>query len=242
MKKLGLPKDIEDLITSTYKYGKLSTLKGKDLSNMSYTDVRKLMRGLKMSKAQQYSIEHSKIKAQQSIDSINQRLTTNIITMAVQSDLDMWEAVKQVIPAAMENDTPRYQVIQQLREMTKDMERDWHRVAHTELWTAKCQGEVDAIMNGESPFTNDKGETLVFVRPAHNACNKCKQLYLESDGITPRIFRLADLISNGSNYGKKQSDWKATVPCLHPNCMCTLNVMPKDTAFDSQGNLIYKPK
>ena len=241
VKKLGLPKQVGDLITSAYKYGKLSVLQGKDLSTMSEEDVKKLMIGLKMTKAQQYSIEHSKIKAQQAIDSINQRLTTNIITMAVQSDLNMWEAVKRVVPAAMENDSPRYKVIQQLREMTGDMERDWHRVATTEMYDAKLQGEVDAILNNESPFTNEGAETLVYKKPATNCCNKCRQLYLESDGVTPRVFRLADLVANGTNYGKKQADWKATAGVLHPNCMCTINVKPKDTEFDSQGNLIYKP-
>lgn len=241
VKKLGLPKSISDLITTAYKYGKLSVLQGKDLSNMSESEVNKLMRNLKLTKAQQNSVEFSKIKAQQAIDSMTQRLTSNIITMAVQSDLNMWEAVKQVIPAAMENDTPRYKVIQQLREMTNDWERDWHRVAHTEMWSAKCQGEVEAIVNGDSPLSSDKEETLIYIKPSHNACNKCKQLYLERDGITPKTFILADLIANGTNYGKKQADWKPVVPPLHPNCMCPISVKPNDTEFDSQGNLIFKP-
>lgn len=241
VKKLGLPKEIEDLITSSYRYGKLKVLQGKDLSNMSDSDVKKLVRNVKLNKAQQYSVEHSKIKAQQSIDTLTQKITSSVVTMAVQSDLSMWEAVKEVIPAAMENDTPRYKVVQELREKTNDWERDWHRVAHTEMWSAKCQGEAEAIMNGESPLSSDKGETLVYVKPAHNACNKCKQLYLEVDGVTPKVFRLADLIANGTNYGKKQADWKPCVPPLHPNCMCVINVKPKDTEFDAQGNLIYKP-
>lgn len=122
------------------------------------------------------------------------------------------------------------------------MERDLHRLAHTEMWSAKCNGEVDAILNNESPFTNEGAEAIVYIKPSKNACNKCKQLYLETDGTTPREFRIADLIANGSNYGKKQADWKACIPPLHPNCMCPINIKPKDTEFDSQGNLVYKPK
>lgn len=241
VKKLGLPKSISDLITDSYKYGKLAILEGKDLSNMSEEDVKKLMRTLKLTPSQKHSIEYSKIKAQQSIDSMTQRLTTNIVTMAIQSDLNMHEAIKQVIPAAMENDTPRYKVIQQLREMTGDMERDWHRVAHSEMFDAKLQGEAEAIMNNESPFSNKKGDTFVFKRPAKNCCNKCRQLYLEADGVTPKVFKLSELMANGTNYGKKQADWVATLGILHPNCMCVLNIMPPDTEFDSQGNLVFKP-
>lgn len=241
VKKLGLPETIVDLITTSYKYGKLGVLQGKDLSTMSESDVKKLMRNVKLTKSQQNSVDYSKIKAQQSIDSLSQRITSSVVTMAIQSDLSMWEAVKEVIPAAMENDTPRYKVIQELREKTGDWERDWHRVAHSEMWDAKLQGEAEAIMNDESPLSKDKGETLVYKRPAHNCCNKCRQLYLEKDGVTPKVFRLADLMANGTNYGKKQADWLPTLGILHPNCMCTLNVMPKDTTFDAQGNLVFKP-
>ena len=124
-----------------------------------------------------------------------------------------------------------------LREKTNDWERDWHRVAHTEMWSAKCQGEVEAILQGESPFSNDKGDTEVYCKPGPNACPKCKQMYLERDGVTPKVFKLSQLISNGSNYGKKQADWKPCVPPLHPNCMCPLSIKPKNTKFDEQGNL-----
>lgn len=239
LKKLGLPKSITDLITTSYQYGRLGVLQGKNLSAMSENDVKKLMRNLKLTPAQKRSIEFSKIKAQQHIDSITQRITSNVVTMAIQSDLSMWDAVKEVIPAAMENDTPRYKVIQQLREKTGDMMRDWHRVAHTEMWDAKIQGESEAILNNESPLSKQGADTLVYKKPAHNACAKCKQLYLEKDGITPRVFKLSELIAYGTNYGKKQADWVPTVGTLHPNCMCPLSVMPPNTKFDSQGNLVF---
>ena len=242
LKKLKLPKDITDLVTTSYQYGRLGVLKGIDLSTMSEKDVDDLLRNLKLTKAQQNSVEYAKVKAQESIDSLTQRITSNVITMAVQSDLAMWDAIKEVIPTALENDTPRYKVIQELREKTGDMERDWHRVAHTEMFDAKLQGEAEAILNNESPLSKKGAETLVYKKPAPNACAKCKQLYLERDGITPRVFKLSELLANGNNYGKKQADWVATLGVLHPNCLCVLNIMPDDTEFDSQGNLVYKKK
>lgn len=241
LRKLKIPKGITDLITNSYQYGKLRILEGKDLSNMSESDVKKLLRNLRLTPTQKQSIEHAKVKAQQYIDNLNQRITSNVVTMAIQSDLSMWDAVKDIVPAALENNTPRYKVIQQLRETTGDMMRDWHRVAHTEMWSAKCWGESEAILHNESPLSSKKGDTNVFVRPAYNACAKCKQLYLEKDGVTPKVFKLSELIANGTNYGKKQIDWIPCIPPAHPNCMCTLNVKPDDTEFDSQGNLIYKP-
>lgn len=241
LRKLKLPKDITDLITSSYQYGRLGVLKGKDLSAMSSRDVKVLMRVLKLTPAQKSSLERVKLKAQQSIDSITQKITSNVVTLALQSDLSMWSAVKDIIPAALENDTPRYKVIQQLREKTGDMQRDWHRVAHTEMWDAKLQGEAEAILNNESPLSKNGAETLVYKKPAPNACAKCKQLYLEKDGVTPKVFKLSELVAMGTNYGKKQADWVPTLGVLHPNCMCPLSVMPPNTKFDSQGNLIFSP-
>lgn len=238
LKKLGLPKTVTDLITNSYQYGRLSVVQGKDLSVMNEKEVANLLKQLKMTKSQQYSIDAAKIRAQQSIDSITQRITSTVVTMAVQSDLTMWETVKGVIPTALENNTPRHRVIQQLRNKTQDMNRDWHRVAHSEMWNAKLQGEAEAIVNNESPLSKQGVNTLVYKKPAHNACAKCKQLYLERDGITPRVFKLSELLANGDNYGKKQADWVPTLGILHPNCMCPLNVMSDGTKFDSQGNLV----
>ena len=238
VRKLKLPKQLTDLIDLSYKYGKVCVLSGKNLANVGAQDVEKLLKLVKLTKSQQRSIDFMKMKAQQSIDTITQRITSGIITMVVQSDLNMWEAVKDVVPTALENNTPRYKVIQQLREKTGDWQRDWHRVAHTEMWSAKCQGEVEAIVQGESPLSSKGKDTLVYVRPAWNACNKCKQLYLENDNITPKTFTITELLSNGNNYGKRQVDWKPCIPPLHPNCMCTINVMPPHTKFDSQGNLV----
>ena len=239
LKKLKLPKAITDLITTSYQYGKLGTIKGKDLANMSAADVKALMRQVKLTPSQQHSVEFMKIKAQQHIDSLTQKITSNVIASAIQSDLSMWSEIKQVIPAAIENNSPRYKVLQELRDKTQDMYRDWHRVAQTEMWSAKCQGEAEAILNKESPLSKQGAETEVYIRPSKNACQKCKQLYVESDGVTPKVFLLSELMSNGSNYGKKQADWLPCIPPLHPNCSCVMNVKPKDTKFDAQGNLMY---
>lgn len=241
MRKLKLPKEITDLVTTAYQYGRLGIIKNKKLSDMSAEEVSKLMKTIKLTPAQKRAIDYSKIAAQQSIDSLTQRLTSSIITMAIQSDITMYSAVKEIVPEALENDTPRYKVIQQLREKTGDMYRDWHRVAHTEMWNAKLQGEAEAIINNESPLSKDGADTLVYKKPAWNACPMCKKLYLMPDGVTPKVFKMSELLKNGTNYGKKQADWQPTVGVLHPNCMCPINVMPKNTEFDQQGNLVYKP-
>ena len=237
LKKIGVPKSVSNLITDSYKYGKLTTVMNKNLSKMSPQEVNDMLKKLKVSSRQQKSMEYLKAKTQLSIDNLTQRMTSAVITSALQNQLDMYQAIGQVVPEAVKKNTDRYKVVQQLRNLTQDWERDWHRVAHSEMWDAKVQGEANAIMDNESPISKKGKDTMVFKRPAPNACNKCKQLYLEADGITPKLFKITELQANGSNYGKKQADWKPTLGILHPNCMCPLSVMPDGYKFDSSGQL-----
>lgn len=240
IRKLGLPKEITDLITDSYKYGKLGVLRGKDLSKMSQSEVEKLLKKLTLTKHQQKAVEYLQIKTQQSIDTLHAKVLANVMNTVVQDQLNMYETVKKVVPDAVADHTERYKVIQQLREQSGDWARDWHRVAHTEMWDAKVMGEANAIIDNESPVSKKGSETLVFKRPGPNACAQCKKHYLESDGITPKVFRLSDLMANGTNYGKKTADWKPTVGILHPNCLCPLSVMPDGYTFDATGQLVPK--
>ena len=129
LRKLKLPKEITDMIKTSYQYGRLGVIQGKSLTAMSEKDVEQLLRKLKVTKAQQRSVDYSKMRAQQAIDTLTQKITATTVTLALQSDQKMWEVVKEVIPDALENNTPRHRVIQQLRDNTQDLNRDWHRVA-----------------------------------------------------------------------------------------------------------------
>ncbi|MCM1216809.1 MAG: hypothetical protein NC548_20100 [Lachnospiraceae bacterium] len=237
LKQLNLPKELTDLITSSYKYGKLNIAQGKNLADMSPAQVTQFIKKLTLNPRQKKSIEYLKAKTQATLDSLTTKIVTGVVNTVLNDQIGMYQAVKQVIPGAIAQHQDRYQVVQQLRDMTGDWERDWHRVAHTEMWDAKVQGEANAIADNESPLSKKGTDTLVFKRPGPMACNKCKQLYLEKDGVTPKVFKLSEMQAYGTNYGLKQADWKPVVGTVHPNCMCPLSVMPNGFHFDSRGQL-----
>ena len=239
LKQLGLPKDITDLITDSYTYGKLNVLSGKNLNNLSTKEVEKLLRDVKLTSSQKRSVEFARINAQQHLDVLQSKIVSNVVNLALNDQINMYNTVKQVVPDAIRDNTDRYEVIHQLREKSKDWERDWHRVAHTEMWNAKINGEANAIIENESPLSKKGIKTRVFKRPAPNACPMCKKLYLEKNGKKPIVWDLDELMANGTNYGKKQSEWKATLGTLHPNCMCPLSVLPDGYHLDDEG--VMKP-
>ena len=112
-----------------------------------------------------------------------------------------------------------------------DKARDWDRIAFYELTDAQKQGQAHKLIEDVGP----KG--MVYKRPMPTACAQCKFLYLDTDGVTPKVFRLADLIENGINIGRKPhpvrrgkvaaggredgaETLKAVAGLVHPWCQC----------------------
>lgn len=112
------------------------------------------------------------------------------------------------------------QLKQKLRDSSGDANRDWSRIATTELSNAIGIGSVDRIAN-ETQGT-DSSEVYVYRIVVNDAalCKYCKRFYQGSDGA-PKVYRLSTLLANGSNYGKKAADWSPVVGATHPNERCS---------------------
>lgn len=136
-------------------------------------------------------------------------------------------------------------VAAKLRKVTQDLRRNWTMFAATEMNNWIQEGKAAAIR-----ARSDERDPLVFKRPRPDACPYCKVLYLEANGITPRVFRLSDLVANGNNHDRKPNrpmlqgeaatEWKPVLDSVHPFCRCTLQEMAPGYGFDSKGKLIWR--
>lgn len=130
-----------------------------------------------------------------------------------------------------------------LRKKTKDAHRDWEMIAHTEVHNALEEGKANAILNQLPPGS----DPMVFKRPRPDACAYCKLLFL--DGKRPRVFRLSELSSNGTNQGrrakrpvstgKNATEWLPVLGAVHPWCQCQLHMLPEGFEFTKTGELVY---
>ena len=116
---------------------------------------------------------------------------------------------------------------------TGDWARDFKRIAATEKQKAMQEGQVAGLIERYG----DPDEVQVAKQPNPDACPHCKRLHLKSDG-TLRIFKLSELIDNGSNVGKKAPNWQATVGPVHPWCGCEIIQVPEGWGFDEDNNLV----
>ena len=233
LKKLGLNPETSGFMSTAFKYGILRMLLEPD-NQPSVQTIRQRVSSVNLNPVQRTILNHSRMTAQQSVNNLSQRVTSTVNSAIL--DINLQTTLSNQAEVGID----KGKLMQQLREVTGDLKRDWHRVVQTETWNAKLYGEASQIMSGESPFTSDKGETLVYKRPAPDCCPMCRKLYLEKDGVTPKVFKMSELLSNGSNAGKKQSEWLPTLGTLHPNCACTLGIKPPDAEFDGNGDLVYR--
>jgi hypothetical protein len=249
LKKLGIPANAPSTIESAFVLGKIVQMMSDDeVRKMTFDELKKKAKDMSLSKLQRNSLEYARQNSAQYVTALGHKMSKTVNTTILQASKEnnlaelQRQMIKDKVSDAISQEQTRGKLASELYHNLEDWTRDWKRVAHTELWNAKLQGEVNAILSGETIYRNTTkgGETRVFRRPSADACNHCKRLYLESDGITPRIFLLEELINNGDNVGRKTKDWKPTTGTTHPNCTCPIAVVPDGFGFDKDGVLVFK--
>jgi hypothetical protein len=116
---------------------------------------------------------------------------------------------------------------------SEDWARDWSRIAHTEMKDAQSHGYAESLKKDFGPATGIRVARL----PNADACPKCRELYLVRNA-KPRIFTLAELEANGTNKGRKQKEWLATLGPIHPWCACETVFVPNGFELDPDGHII----
>jgi len=248
LNKLGIPLDASSLIQNSYILGKIVQMMSEGaVKTLTYDGLKAKAREYSLTQMEKNSLKYAQEHAGEYVTALGQKVTRNVNTKIVTSSRSanlaraQLKNIRDTVSDSILNKKTRGQLASDLYHNAEDWNRDWRRVAHTELWNARLQGEVASILEGDTIHGEAKGgETQVFRRPAPDACQHCKRLYLESDGTTPIVYNLSELINNGDNVGKKTIDWQPTTHTTHPNCSCPIAVLPDGFGFDAFGNIEFQ--
>lgn len=221
--KIGIPEEIIPILEHAYKKG---GMKPSDFDGMSHARIKEALKKAPRIKNKGFYLDSDVVT--NDLDKAAAKLE-GTLTRAVIEELKKDYAITNRLNPEKRT---RAQMESILRRATGDSQTDWNRIVRSEIVNNMNQGFADAILEHKSIFSKDGGETLVFKRPAPNACPHCKKHYLERDGRTPKLFKLSELMANGTNYGKKTSEWQPTLGIMHANCCCVLEVMPKGAHFE----------
>jgi hypothetical protein len=131
-------------------------------------------------------------------------------------------------------------VISDIGHYTGDWAKDLGRIVETEMNNIFQRGRAVQIAEknrGKDPW--------VYKDVYEGACRHCIALYLTHGlGSEPRLFRLSQLMANGTNIGVPVARWKGVIGSTHPWCRCNLRELPehmiwskekKHFIFDAEG-------
>ena len=147
------------------------------------------------------------------------------------------EDIRREIAGSFENRTSIQTIISNWGHQTDNWQRDYGRIAETELNTIFQLGRALQI---EQKYGL---EQRVYKTVYPQACRHCIKLYLTNGiGSQPKIFTLKQLLENGSNVGRRVDEWKAVIESTHPFCRCNLYTVPEGTVWDEEKKMFVYPE
>jgi len=236
-----------DLTDTSFFLGRMrAIMKRTEYTKVNYQEAVAKKDG-KTSAVENLAIEQARLRAVLSLKTVADTIANKTYASLAQA---LGKAVSDAITNKVDasNLTAAYKKAAQ--ELTSDLanklqssnKKNWKAAAQTELHAAKISGTAQTIANKIDIYENSDGpDSYVAVIPAKTCCKDCEDHYLDDDG-NPRIFKLSELMSAGSNtdpgtdHTKRQGkhlNWKTTLPPLHPNCGCQLIYIPPGYGWDN---------
>jgi hypothetical protein len=229
LKRTGLLREsVRNFVGDAYTLGKIAALVERETARaVSYDDVLRIAKKMQIQtgvekKAVQYAKEH----AGEYIKGLRDDMIKEVRASSARVGSEAVRAVQNKVAEAIENRNTVSQLKTELFHAVDDRNRDWQRVANTEMQASIQNGIYSEIVEAFG------SEQLVYKRPAPDACKHCLRLHLDEDGV-PRIFPLSSLAA--SNVGLKANAWRATIGPVHPWCQCQLHMVPAGYGFVKQN-------
>jgi hypothetical protein len=214
-----------------------AVLEDPSIKNMSYDDFKAHVRKnpIPLSRIETQAIQFAQMHGAQMVQGLGNKAGATIGSALIEADEDLRVRLREEIQTQTAENIAKRQSVRQLKSAlgnaTKDWARDWDRIAITEKHNAMMRGLSDKYL------TDHGTDVRVAFRPMPDACKKCKELHLGDKGV-PYVFKLSDIEGNGSNFGKKQAEWKPVIGAVHPHCQCQMVRVPEGWGFDESGSLV----
>lgn len=228
-----------------FYFGRLSAALGdKNTKNISYNDFLKYLRRGQynpLSEREEAMLDYAKQKTYGHIKGLGDRITQTVNGLIVEEDQAKRDKYEETIKnsierAIIERDTVN-SIVSEIGNKMNNWAIDLGRIAATEMQTVFSEGRSLEI---EKRYGKD-AECWKEVYP--QACRHCIQAYTTNGiGSKPRVFKLSTLRANGTNIGRKQSEWKPVIPAHHPYCRCLIYNKLPGYEWDNESKRFVPPK
>lgn len=227
----------DNLAEEAYLYGQLLAFKDDPLvQTMTYDQFKQYVRdvGIPLGPIERRAVDWAAHSSAQYVVGLGNRVDTATGALLVEADAQLREQMRSTIQTLTAESIARRETAKQLKSKlgwaTGDWTRDLDRIAVTEI--------QDSLNHGTADHYSERygSDVEVFRQPAPDACKHCLRLFIGNDGV-PRIFKLSQLVANGTNVGRKANDWQPVVGTVHPHCGCTFHRVPAGWGFNEAGEL-----
>lgn len=228
-----------------FRWGMLSSSLGyKEANKLDYNQYISFLRSgnyLPLSEIEQYALNIARNQAYNDIKGLGNKISKDTNQLLINYSHIKRENYKTIIKDTVaENIKNRGNVsnlVSELGHKTKDWSRDFGRIAEYTMHQAFEEGRATQIIN---QYGNDAN---VYKSVFEKACKHCIKLYLTNGiGSEPKIFKLSELIANGTNIGRKTDEWLPIVGPTHPWCRCTISQVDMNYSWDSKSQSFNIPK
>lgn len=176
-------------------------------------------------KAHDYTVENINDKTKQLIQKMKLDTATRIESIIRENnDSYKMDALQNLDRTDLLDDLTKESTLgklkQKLRDTSGDGNRDWTRVAITEMSNAIGIASVDRIVSDNVGADLDDIYVFRITVKDQKTCKWCRRFYDDVDG-SPKLYKLSSIMGNGSNYGKKTDSWMPVIGATHPNERCS---------------------
>lgn len=235
-----LPKDSFNFTKKSFFLGRLSAiLLKKEYGSLTLPELEKAMDESSLTAVEKLALSEAQRSVGRNLKTILNAVETNVLYQAAESDKTIVNAATlgslkdQVSLAVLQKNTWK-ELANKLETIFSSLPKDKiETIARTELHAVKQRGVTQAIANKIDIFESSNGtDSDVSVVTHVGRCEDCASLYENKDG-SPKVFKLSELLSNGSNADRSHKrvnglhgHWVPVVPPTHPRCFCELRYIP----------------
>ena len=210
----------KDYVEQAYKFGRLARAIGdKNAKDLSYNDFKKWIRAggyIPLQSYEKETIKYLKTKTYSHLKNLGQRMGSVFETITQDQEAKIRANKEKIISKELTEGAQMRkslnEIVSEIGHKTDDWQRDWGRIVETEMHNAYEEGRAAEIQRQ----TGEK-DPNVYKETWIGVCRHCIKAYLTKGiGSKPRVFKLSELVANGTNIGKKVAQWKPVLGSMHP--------------------------
>lgn len=225
-------------IDVAFRFGLLADSLGKKRAGeLNYKQIKDFIASGKfvpLSEQEKFAVKTLKFQSYSDIKKLEGRVVDDINKITISASKK--KLVGKVARDTIRNSRTVSQMSSELSEKTGDWARDFDRISDYVLHDAFDTGKAHSV---QRQYGDD---ALVYKEVYPGACKHCQKLYLTNGiGSKPKVFKLLDLISNGSNIGRKTNEWLPCIGPTHPYCRCELENIPPNYHWNEETGS-FQPK